>query len=124
MKVFRSAGWEDLKNNSRNNLFNYIYQILGWIIAANFFVILKGWGIEDQTGFLVYMQSDNLVAVHLEASLMGFFMGLILAYIDSKRSRIFTKKAFGLVILIKAFSYLATNIIIVTVVAFIFLIIF
>lgn len=53
---------------------------------------------------------------------MGFSLGLILAWIDQIRIRMFgSKKVLGISILIKAVSYLASIILIVTIVAFIFL---
>jgi len=111
-----------------NNIFTnkrflgFIYQAIGWMIAANFFIILKAWGIEDTTGYLIFIRPKSLIGVHIEATFMGLFLGLILAYLDQIRLRIFgRKKVFGIVILIKAVSYLASIIIIITVVAFIFL---
>ena len=99
-----------------------MYHAIGWIIAANFFIIIKAWGIEDTTGYLIFIRPNSLIGVHIEATFMGFFLGLILAYIDQTRLRIFgSKKVFGIVIVIKAISYLASIIIIITVVAFIFL---
>lgn len=100
----------------------FIYQAIGWIIAANFFIILKAWGLEDTTGYLVFSKPKNLIVVHIEATFMGLFLGLSLAYLDQIRVRIFgRKKVFGIVILIKAFSYLVSIILIITLVAFIFL---
>jgi len=113
------------KNNKilNNTKFrSYFYQALGWIIAANFFIIIKAWGIEATTGYLIFSKSRNLLAVHIEATFMGLCLGIILAYLDQFRLRIFgRKKVFGIVILIKAFSYLASIILIITLVAFIFL---
>ena len=99
----------------------FVYQSIAWIIAANFFIVLKAWGIEDTTGYLVF-KSENMLLVHLEASMMGFFMGIFLAYIDRMRIRMFGRKGpFGITILIKALSYLISIIIIISLVAFAFL---
>ena len=101
----------------------FIYQAIGWIIAANFFIVLKAWGIEDSTGFLVFSQ-ENLLIVHIEATFMGLSLGLILAWLDRIRLGVFgRKKIFGIVIIIKAITHLACIIIIITVVAFIFLLV-
>ena len=102
----------------------FIYQTIGWIVAANFFIILKAWGIEDTTGYLVFSKSNNLITVHIEATFMGLFLGLILAYLDQIRVRIFGRKmVFGILILIKAISYFISIIFIITLVAFIFLLV-
>ena len=66
-----------------NNIFTnrrflgFFYQAIGWMIAANFFILLKAWGIEDTTGYLIFSRPKNLVAVHIEATFMGLFLGLI-----------------------------------------------
>jgi adenylate cyclase len=102
----------------------FIYQVIGWVIAANFFIMLKSWGIVDTTGFLVFAHR-SLFVVHIEASIMGLCLGLILAYLDKIRLQISgQKKIFGIVIIIKALAHLACIIIIITIVAFIFLLFF
>ena len=101
-----------------------IYQLIGWVIAANFFIMLKSWGIVDTTGFLV-LAKKSLFVVHIEATIMGLCLGFILAYLDQIRLRIFgRKKIFGIVIIIKALAHLACIIIMITIVAFIFLLLF
>ncbi len=116
----------DEKNILANKKFlAFVYQGIAWVIAANIFIILKAWGIEDTTGFLVFSQEKSMMLVHVEASFMGLCLGLILAWLDRIRLRIFgRKKIFGIVILIKGTSYLLSIVLIITVVAFIFLLIF
>jgi adenylate cyclase len=116
--------------SDKNNIFTNIvspgvlYQVIGWIIAANFFIMLKSWGIVDTTGFLVFAKK-SLFVVHIEATFMGLSLGLILAYLDKIRLRIFgRKKIFGIVIIIKALAHFACIIIIISLVAFIFLLFF
>ena len=112
------------KNNvfSNKRFLGFVYLTIGWILAANFFIIIKTWGIEDTTGYLILSKPKSLFGVHIEATIMGFFLGLILAWIDQIRIRMFgSKKVLGISILIKAVSYLTSIILIVTIVAFIFL---
>jgi len=109
---------------SNKKFLAYVIQGIAWIIAANFFIMFKAWGIEDTAGFLVLKQK-NLILIHIEAAIMGLCLGLILAYLDQIRSRFVSrKKIFGMVILIKGLSYLLSIVVIITVVAFIFLLIY
>lgn len=111
------------KNRIITNRFtNYLFLTIGWVLAANFFVILKSWGIEDTTGYLVFAETKGLAAVHIEASIMGLFLGMMLSYLDRFKIRLFgRKKAFGVTIVIIGLSHLIAIIVIVTFVAFIFL---
>lgn len=112
------------RNNflANKKFLSFFYLSIGWILAANFFIIIKTWGIEDTTGYLILSEQKSLLGVHVEATIMGLALGLILAWIDQFRVHMFgRKKGFGVVILIKAFSYLSSIILIVTIVAFIFL---
>jgi len=104
---------------------SFFYHSIAWIIAANFFIIMKAWGIDDSTGFLVFTQDKSIFMVHLEASAMGLCLGLFLTYLDRVRFHIFgRKKSFGFVLLIKSITYFASLIIIITLVAFVFLLVF
>lgn len=100
----------------------YIYQVLAWIFASNLFIVLKTWGVQDQTGYLIFSKPDNLYLAHMMASLMGLIIGLILGRFDDIRARLYSrKKGFGTFILIKGFSYIVCIVFIVSIVSFIFL---
>lgn len=100
----------------------YIYQVLAWIFASNLFIVLKAWGVEDQTGYLVFSRPDSLFVAHLMASLMGLIIGLILARFDDVRTQLFKRnKGFGTIIIIKGISYIICIVFIVGIISFLFL---
>ena len=100
----------------------YLGQVMAWIFAANIFIILKAWGVPDQTGYLIFSKPDNLLLAHVMASCMAIFIGLILAYFDDLRiNSPLMRQGFGIVILVKGISYLLTIIVIVLLVSFSFL---
>lgn len=100
----------------------YLYQVMAWILSANVFIILKAWGVKDQTGFLIFSKPDSLFLAHVMATAMGFLIGIVLACIDDKRlnSR-YLGKGLGVSIVVKGASYLVTIVLIVLLVSFIFL---
>jgi adenylate cyclase len=53
-----------------NKYIGSIYQAIGWIGAANFFIIIKAWGVEDTTGYLIFSKTSSLWPVHIEATFM------------------------------------------------------
>jgi adenylate cyclase len=100
----------------------YTYQVLAWVISANVFIILKAWGVPDQTGYLIFSKPDNLFLAHVMASSMGLLIGIILAIVDDLRlnSRL-RRRGFGAAILVKGAAYLFTIILVVLAISFAFL---
>lgn len=109
---------------SNKSLVIYLIQIGSWILAANLFIVLKVWGIQDQTGYLVFTIPNNLLPAHFMASIMGFGIGIILVFIDNIRiNSPIMRQGLGVSILIKGMSYLVTIVLIVLIVTFAFLLI-
>ena len=100
----------------------HLYQVLAWIVAANVFIILKAWGVPDQTGYLIFSKPDNLFLAHVMATMMGIGIALILSFVDDKRlNSPLMRKGLGIAILVKGACYLVTIILVVLVVSFVFL---
>lgn len=99
-----------------------LYQVMAWIIAANVFIILKVWGVPDQTGYLIFSKPHSLLPAHLMATSMGLFIGLILAFVDEIRLNTpLRRTGMGTTILVKGATYLLTIILVVLAVSFAFL---
>ena len=100
----------------------YLYQLITWIISANVFIILKAWGVPDQTGYLIFSKPENLLLAHVMATAMGVFIGLILAFVDDLRlNSPLRRTGLGLTILFKGAASLFTIIVVVLAVSFAFL---
>lgn len=100
----------------------YLYQVLTWVMSANVFIILKAWGVPDQTGYLIFSKPDSLFLAHVMATVMGFFIGLLLSFIDDLRlNSPLRRRGLGTTILVKGASYLMTIILVVLAVSFAFL---
>jgi len=106
---------------SKHKLQLFAFQIFGWSLATNLFIVLKVWGIDDQNGYLVLTQPDSFFMVHLQATISGILIGLVLAFIDAKRSRTISHMGFAKIVLIKTGCYMMTVIGIVLLMSFLFI---
>jgi len=97
-----------------------LIQITGWIVASNFFIILKVWGIDVQNEYLVLTETESLFMVHLQSSFIGAFVGLVLFFLDDKLLVRFNNRGFTEVIIIKSIYYLVALVIICLLVSFVF----
>ena len=118
--VYRSG--DTVKNSKKFiNARSILFDIIAWIVAANFFIILKVWGSETQYDYVVLSQTDSLFWAHLQATITGMVIGLILAFMDFKRSGLYHKLGFGKIVLIKSITYFATIVFMVLMVTFLFM---
>jgi adenylate cyclase len=81
---------------------------------------LKIWGNLGYHDYLILSQSNSLFLTHLQATITGTVIGLVLSFVDNKRSTLYHKLGFGKIVLIKSISYFATIVIMVLLFIFIF----
>lgn len=101
-----------------------LFLVGSWMLAANVFIVLKAWGVADQTGYLIFTKPENLFLAHVMATLMGLLVGMILLVVDNHRLQpSFCTKGLGATIMVKGISYVFTIMLVVQIVSFSFLLI-